>query len=50
MYVGLHAASSANSYTKTLGGIDVAGRRLADEVRFGIILLLIQHFSFKFSS
>ncbi|CAN6443776.1 unnamed protein product [Victoria cruziana] len=26
-------ASSANSYTKTLGGIDVAGRRLADEVK-----------------
>ncbi|XP_049937036.1 uncharacterized protein LOC116267174 isoform X2 [Nymphaea colorata] len=26
-------ASSANTYTKTLGGVDVAGRRLADEVK-----------------
>lgn len=26
------AASSCNTYTKTFGGIDGAGRRLADEV------------------
>jgi hypothetical protein len=27
------AASSSNIYTKTFDGIDIAGRRLADEVR-----------------
>lgn len=33
MQTSLSTASSTNSYTKTFDGIDVAGRRLANEVR-----------------
>jgi len=29
----LSTASSSNNYTKTFDGIDIAGRRLANEVR-----------------
>lgn len=32
------AASSSNTYTKTFGGIDGAGKRLADEVSLGIFV------------